>query len=68
MPTTPAIAATRCDQVRVPLDAMFVQGAIAHGPTEVQKVQVVKALLKRGTVAPGVFSSEHIPTRMGALT
>ena len=42
--------------------------ALADDPTEVHKVQVAKALLKRGTVAPGAFPSEHIPTRMGALT
>ena len=42
--------------------------ALADGPTEVHKVQVAKALLKRGGAAPGLFPSEHIPTRMGALT
>ena len=30
-----------------------------------KKIQVAKALLKRGPEAPGLFPSEHIPTRMG---
>lgn len=38
--------------------------ALADGPTEVHKAQVAKALLKRGGAAPGLFPSEHIPTRM----
>ena len=42
--------------------------ALADGPTEVHKVQVAKALLKRGGAAPGLFPSEHIPTRMEALS
>ena len=42
--------------------------ALADGPTEVHKVQVAKALPKYGAVAPGLFPSEHIPTRMGAMT
>lgn len=42
--------------------------ALADGPTEVHKVQVAKSLLKRGAVAPGLFPSEHIPTRMEALS
>lgn len=41
--------------------------ALADGPTEVHKVQVAKALLKHGGAAPGLFPSEHIPTRMEAL-
>lgn len=41
--------------------------ALADGPTEVHKAQVAKALLKRGAGAPGLFPSEHIPTRMEAL-
>ena len=41
--------------------------ALADGPTEVHKAQVAKALLKRGAVAPGLFPSEHIPTRMEAM-
>ena len=40
--------------------------ALADGPTEVHKAQVAKALLKRGAVAPGLFPSEHIPTRLEA--
>ena len=42
--------------------------ALAGGSTEVHKVRVAKTLLKRGTVAPGVFPSEHSPTRMGVLS
>ncbi|WP_296675630.1 acyl-CoA dehydrogenase family protein [Novosphingobium sp.] len=41
--------------------------ALADGPTEVHKAQVAKALLKRGAAAPGLFPSEHIPTRMEAF-
>jgi acyl-CoA dehydrogenase len=41
--------------------------ALADGPTEVHKVQVAKALLRKGPKAPGLFPSEHIPTRMAAL-
>ena len=41
--------------------------ALADGPTEVHKAQVAKALLKRGVTAPGLFPSEHIPSRMEAL-
>lgn len=37
--------------------------ALADGPTEVHKVQVAKSLLKQGREAPGLFPSEHIPTR-----
>ena len=41
--------------------------ALADGPTEVHKVQVAKALLKQAKPAPGLFPSEHIPTRMAAM-
>ncbi|MEZ5709921.1 MAG: acyl-CoA dehydrogenase family protein [Blastomonas sp.] len=41
--------------------------ALADGPTEVHKVQVARAFLKRGREAPGLFPSEHIPTRMAGL-
>ena len=41
--------------------------ALADGPTEVHEAQVAKALLKRGGAAPGLFPSEHIPTRMETL-
>jgi acyl-CoA dehydrogenase len=37
--------------------------AVADGPTEVHQVQVANALLKTAKPAPGVFPSEHIPTR-----
>ncbi len=41
--------------------------ALADGPTEVHKVQVAKALLKQGRPAPGLFPSEHIPSRLAGL-
>ncbi len=40
--------------------------AVADGPTEVHLVQVANALLKNATPAPGLFPSEHIPTRREA--
>ncbi|MGH6651489.1 MAG: acyl-CoA dehydrogenase family protein [Sphingopyxis sp.] len=41
--------------------------ALVDGPTEVHKVQVAKAYLKNATPAPGLFPSEHIPTRLEAI-
>jgi len=41
--------------------------ALADGPTEVHKAQVAKAYLKNAKPAAGLFPSEHIPTRLGAL-
>jgi acyl-CoA dehydrogenase len=41
--------------------------ALADGPTEVHKVQVAKAYLKNATRAPGLFPTEHIPTRLEAI-
>jgi len=41
--------------------------ALADGPTEVHKIQVAKAYLRDATPAPGLFPSEHIPTRLGAI-
>jgi len=40
--------------------------ALADGPTEVHKVQLAKAYLKKAKPAPGLFPSEHIPTRLAA--
>lgn len=40
--------------------------AVADGPTEVHKVQIAKALLREVKPAPGVFPSEHIPTKREA--
>jgi len=37
--------------------------AVADGPTEVHQIQVANALLKTATPAPGLFPSEHIPTK-----
>lgn len=37
--------------------------AVADGPTEVHQVQVANALLKTATPAPGLFPTEHIPTK-----
>jgi acyl-CoA dehydrogenase len=39
----------------------------ADGPTEVHKIQVAKAYLKKAKPAQGLFPSEHIPTRLEAL-
>lgn len=41
--------------------------ALADGPTEVHKAQVAKAYLKTAKPAPGLFPSEHIPTRLAAI-
>jgi hypothetical protein len=41
--------------------------ALADGPTEVHKVQVAKAFLKGVTPAPGMFPTDHIPTRLEAV-
>ncbi len=41
--------------------------ALADGPTEVHKIQVAKAWLKNATPAPGLFPSEHIPTRLESI-
>jgi acyl-CoA dehydrogenase len=40
--------------------------AVADGPTEVHQVQVANALLKNAKPAPGLFPSEHLPTRLEA--
>jgi acyl-CoA dehydrogenase len=40
--------------------------AVADGPTEVHQVQVANALIKTAKPAPGVFPSEHIPTKTQA--
>jgi acyl-CoA dehydrogenase len=40
--------------------------AVADGPTEVHQVQVAKALLRDAKPAPGLFPSEHLPTKLGA--
>jgi acyl-CoA dehydrogenase len=37
--------------------------SVADGPTEVHQVQIANALLKQTTPAPGLFPTEHIPTR-----
>ena len=37
---------------------------LADGPTEVHKAQVAKAFLGTATSQPGLFPSEHIPTRL----
>ena len=38
--------------------------ALADGPTEVHKVQVAKTFLSQSTPAPGLFPTQHIPTRL----
>ena len=40
--------------------------AVADGPTEVHMVQVANALLKTAKPAPGMFPSEHLPTKRDA--
>lgn len=40
--------------------------AVADGPTEVHLVQVANALLKTAKPSPGLFPSEHIPTKRAA--
>jgi acyl-CoA dehydrogenase len=40
--------------------------AVADGPTEVHKVQIAKALLRDVQPAPGMFPTEHIPTKREA--
>jgi acyl-CoA dehydrogenase len=40
--------------------------AVADGPTEVHLVQVANALLKNAKPAPGLFPSEHIPSKRAA--
>jgi acyl-CoA dehydrogenase len=40
--------------------------ALADGPTEVHKWTVAKQLLKNYSPAPGLFPTEHIPTRREA--
>ncbi len=40
--------------------------ALADGPTEVHKVQVARAFLKKAKPATGLFPSEHVPARREA--
>jgi acyl-CoA dehydrogenase len=40
--------------------------SVADGPTEVHQVQVANALLKTAVPAPGVFPTEHLPTKRAA--
>jgi acyl-CoA dehydrogenase len=56
--------------LETPLASMWMGAptlAIADGPTEVHKVQIAKAHLKKAKPASGVFPSEHFPTRREAL-
>jgi len=51
----------------LPLTDMYLSAALlalADGPTEVHKVQVARAFLGKATPAPGLFPTEHIPTRL----
>jgi acyl-CoA dehydrogenase len=40
--------------------------AVADGPTEVHQIQVANALLKSARPSPGLFPTEHLPTRLEA--
>ncbi len=40
--------------------------AFADGPTDVHKSQLARAYMKKATPAPGLFPTEHIPTRTAA--
>lgn len=42
------------------------QLALADGPTEVHQGTIAKQLLKDVTPAPGIFPTEHVPTRLAA--
>jgi acyl-CoA dehydrogenase len=51
----------------LPAMEMYIRAAslaLADGPTEVHKLQIAKALLAGVTPAPGLFPTEHIPTRL----
>jgi acyl-CoA dehydrogenase len=53
----------------MPLAGMYMGAAslaLADGPTEVHKVAVAKDLLRSAKPAPGLFPSEHVPTRRAA--
>jgi acyl-CoA dehydrogenase len=52
-----------------PLADMFMHMpnmGLVDGPTEVHKVGVAKAFLSKATPAPGLFPTEHIPTKLAA--
>ena len=54
----------------MPLMSMLIGAeslALADGPTEVHKIQVAKAFLGTASPAPGLFPSEHIPTRRAEI-
>jgi acyl-CoA dehydrogenase len=40
---------------------------IADGPVEVHKISLARQLLKGAVPAPGVWPSEHVPTRLGLI-
>ncbi len=40
--------------------------AFADGPTDVHRSQLARAFLKKATPAPGLFPTEHVPTRTAA--
>jgi acyl-CoA dehydrogenase len=55
--------------LELPLASMWAGAptlAIADGPTEVHKVQIAKAFLKKTQPASGLFPSEHIPPKQAA--
>jgi acyl-CoA dehydrogenase len=40
--------------------------ALVDGPTEVHRTTIAKGVLRGRTPAPGLFPTEHIPTRLAA--
>jgi acyl-CoA dehydrogenase len=55
--------------VEMPLAQWWSQSphlALVDGPTEVHQTTVARGLLRGATPAPGLFPSEHVPTRLAA--
>jgi acyl-CoA dehydrogenase len=44
----------------------FMSLAFADGPTDAHRSQLARAYLKQTKPAPGMFPTEHIPTRLAA--
>jgi acyl-CoA dehydrogenase len=74
MPKVMQNAASRAIQIHgslglsdeMPIVKMLLNGfhvALADGPTEVHQVTLARELLKKATPSPGLFPTEHVPTR-----